>query len=548
MQYYNNKPIEKIDALLCEHPTKEIKNLLLNLPIHSILYNENEEESFRGSAIPKMNYNTDSVLLTDGVRSPRNHWPNPEYFHIHNGGARAITFKLPYLCAVNGFSVNFCRDDAVAVRIPRWLKFRVSADGEAFETLFETYYMGTKRDKRSFLFRQAVELTKALYVQIVFDVVHHVFIDEIEVYGCTDVTGAKTPVNDGKPLFYEFPQPKEHNAYPPADVIGARNINLSYNYRPCDPDKGLQTVDDYLPLVGYLDKDGNILDTFMDGQLYLPDSDFWGNPLSKYAEGWKAYVDVTFQKGKNVDALNQAVGIVKDALGLPDYKVSVYFSLLYTYTGPDEFGELDGEVLAFDNIESRKKAIKWMVDTVIRRYTEGKYGNTQLKGFYWFEEVINSSDPDEPELIMFAGDYVRSLGYKLFWIPYYKANGYADWERYGFDMASMQPNYMFDAKIPKERLYENAAEAKRLGLCVEMEVWQIIEDAQGNIDNPQHIEKFMDYMYAGAETGSMLSCKTYYHGSAPGGCITNGWKSKNPRYREMYDTCYLFAKEKLEVK
>ena len=103
-------------------------------------------------------------------------------------------------------------------------------------------------------------------------------------------------------------------------------------------------------------------------------------------------------------------------------------------------------------------------------------------------------------------------------------------------------------KVLREFRLENAAEAKRLGLCVEMEVWQIIEDAQGNIDNPQHIEKFMDYMYAGAETGSMLSCKTYYHGSAPGGCITNGWKSKNPRYRELYDTCYLFAKEKLEVK
>jgi len=37
----------------------------------------------------------------------------------------------------------------------------------------------------------------------------------------------------------------------------------------------------------------------------------------------------------------------------------------------------------------------------------------------------------------------------------------------------------------------------------------------------------------------------YYHGSAPGSVITNGWRSKNPKYREMYDKTYLFAKKKL---
>lgn len=546
MNYYNNKPIEKIDAPLCPTPETAIKNLILGLPIHSIEYSD--EESFGWSAQPNMNYNTDSTLLTDGEYSPDNNFPNPQYFHIHNGGGRAITFKLPYLCAVNGFCVSLCRDDSVAVRVPRWVRVRVSADGESFETVYETHHTGSKRDKENLKITGSFEAVKAIYVQIVFDVVHHAFIDEIEVFGCTDTANAKMPVNDSKPLFYEFPKPKEHNAFPPADIVGAHNINLTYNYRPFQPDNGLQTEDDYLPLVGYLDKDGKILDTFMDGQLFLPDTDFVFNPRGQNADGWKEYLDATFMEGKNVSALNSAVKRVKDALNLPDYKVSVYFSLLYTYTGYDQFGVLDGELLKFDNVESRKKAIKWMVDNAIRRYTAGNYEHTQLKGFYWFEEVINSSDPDEPALIKFAGDYVRSLGYKLFWIPYYKACGYQDWERYGLDTACMQPNYAFFDNVPKSRIYDNAAEAKRLGMCVELEVWKIQEDENGNIDNPHHIEKFMDYMYAGAETGSMMSCKMYYHGSAPGGVITNGWKSKNPRYREMYDTCYLFAKESLEPK
>ncbi len=521
-------------------------NLLKGLPIHSIEYAD--KESFNWSAAPNMNYNTDSTLLTDGEYSPECNWPNPQYFHIHNGGARAITFKLPCLCALDGFSVSLCRDDMVAVRIPRWLKVRISADGEIFETVYETDYTGSKRDKESLLIKKDFPKTKGIYVQIVFDVVHHVFIDEIECFGCTDVSGAREPIDDGKPKYYSFPKPKEYNKFPPADIVGAHNINLTYNYRPFQPDMGLQTEEDYLPIVAYLDKDGKILDTFMDGQLFLPDTDFVFNPRGQNAAGWKEYIDATFTPDKNVDALNKTVGKVKEALNLPDYKVSVYFSLLYTYTCHEQFGELDGELIKFDCVENRKKAIKWMVDTVIKRYTEGNYANTALKGFYWFEEVINPSDPDEPSLIKFAGDYVRSLGYKLFWIPYYKACGYEDWERYGLDTACMQPNYAFSDDVPKSRIYENAAEAKRLGMCVEMEVWKVREDENGNIDNPGNIEKFMDYMYAGAETGSMLSCKMYYHGSAPGGVITNGWKSKNPRYREMYDTCYLFAKEKLESK
>lgn len=548
--FYNNKPIEKINAPLCENPSKDIVNILRGVPIHSIEYSD--DVSFQRSATPHYNYNTDCGLLTDGEYSPENKWPNPHYFHIHNGGARSITFKLPYLCAVNGFSVNFCRDDVVAVRIPRWLKIRLSADGEAFETVYETHYTGSRRDWQSHRIAENFEPKTAVYVQVVFDVVNHIFIDEIEVYGCTDTSVAKTPVDDGKPMFFEFPKPPEFNAFPPADIIGAHNINLTYNYRPCEPDRGLQTEEDYLPLVAYLSPEGEILDTFMDGQLFLPDTDFVFSANAQNAEGWKEYVDCCFVPDRNVDALNKTVKKVKDKLNLPDYKVSVYFTLLYTYTGHDCFGELDGELagetLKFHDIESRKKAIKWMVDTMVRRHAEGNYEHTELKGFYWFEEVINPSDPDEEALINFAGDYVRSLGYKLFWIPYYVACGYQDWKKYGLDTACMQPNYAFSDDVPKSRLYDNAAEAKRLGMCVEMEVWKIQEDENGNIDNPQHIEKFMDYMYAGAETGSMMSCKMYYHGSAPGGVITNGWKSKNPRYREMYDTCYLFAKERLEPK
>ena len=35
---------------------------------------------------------------------------------------------------------------------------------------------------------------QARYVQVIIDVVHHIYIDELEIYGCTDVTGVPLPV------------------------------------------------------------------------------------------------------------------------------------------------------------------------------------------------------------------------------------------------------------------------------------------------------------------------------------------------------------------
>jgi len=43
----------------------------------------------------------------------------------------------------------------------------------------------------------------------------------------------------------------------------------------------------------------------------------------------------------------------------------------------------------------------------------------------------------------------------------------------------------------------------------------------------------------------MHAPKMYYHGSAKGSIIANGFSSKNDLYREMYDKTYLFAKKKL---
>lgn len=542
--YYTNKPIVKVAAMPAEEVSAERKNLILGLPIHSI-----EEKVFfseKGDR-PHTNYDTDSRLLTDGIYSPDENYKNKEWFHINRGGGRLITFKLPCLCAVDGFLLSTCRNDEVAVRTPTYVKIRVSADGENFKTVYDNGDTRSHIDRRNFIIKGDFEKTLALYVQLAIDVVHHVYIDEFEVFGCTDTSGALMPVADGLPVFNEHPLPAEINKYPEEDVLGAKNIALTYNFRPVAEDKGLQTEENYLPLTGYLDKEGNVKDTFMDGFLFLPDVSMDHTPRGQFADGWKEYMDSVFIKGKNLDALNSAAKKTGDALGNPEYKVKVYFTLLYTYTRHDEFGTVNGEKLIFDNPESRKKAIRWLIDYMLEEYEKGGYSNTEVGGFYWFEEALNPTDRYEKEIIRDTCEYIHSKGYKCFWIPYFCALGYEDWQSYGFDCACMQPNYMFDYDIPQSRLYETAAQALRMGMCVELEIWKVREGADGSIDaeGVENIKRYIRYLEAGKETGYMLAPKIYYHGSAIGSIIPKGYCSKDPIYREMYDKTYLFAKKKL---
>ena len=546
--YYTNKPIEKTSPVYCENPSKERKNLLLGLPIHAI----EEKEFFNNPGeLASRNFDTDSTLLTDGKYSPDREFGNAEWFHMNRGGGRIITFKLPYICAVDGFCVSALRKDGMGIRTPRYLKVRVSVDGENFETVYNDTDSRTAKDFKIHKLGGGFKAVKALYVQIIIEVVQHVFVDEIEVYGCTDVTDAADPVANDISLWEEFKAPKEYHKYPDAKALGCENISLVYNFANPDTDICIKKEEELLPQVAYLDKEGNIKDTLMDGVLFLPDVSFDFHPKgAKCAEGWKAYMDSIFIPERNLDALNNAVEKVKTALNKPDYKVGVYYTILYTFTDPDVFGELGGETTAFEDMESRQKGVKWLVDTYIRRHNEGNYSNTEIKGFYWFEEALNPWDKHEEDMIRWACDYIHSLGYKCFWVPYYKAQGCENWKDYGFDVACMQPNYAFDDVFPgltPQRLYDTAAEAKRVGMCVELEIWKVKEDENGNIDNPDNIERLVNYFRVGAETGYMNSIKIYYHGSQISECITNGWKSKNPRYRELYDMCYLYSKNQLKA-
>lgn len=492
-------------------------------------------------------YNSKSFrMLTDGSLAGAAAYSDGGWFHITRGGTRSFVYDLGKTVSVEGFAVGLLRDTDVGVKLPRYLRIFVSENGTEWQTVFLRVNVSVKGGNTILRLDEKLSApVRARFVKLSFMCDVHTYIDEFTVTGKKNAQNA-APVTPDDP---NGDNPAELGYIKPEAFDNVHNMLLSYHCLPGNgpngtDEAGMITPEQYLPYVAYLDKDGNITDTFFDAYLYLPYTRFNYSDEAKSADGWRTYVNDIYEKDRNMDALEKCVGDVYSQLGV-DEKVKVYTSVLYTFTTvgdgkKNEFGDIDGDGKNedFSNIADRKKAIKWIMDEELNRFNGRNYKNLEFCGFYWFEEAIDYSDPDEAELIAYAADYAHKLGKKLFWIPYYQASGYSEWQELGFDLASMQPNYMFSKDATNERLYVNADLTKMLGMCVEMEI--------NNPEDPIDAARYREYMIAGAQTGYMNSVKIYYTNGIPGAFYTTCY-SKDDATRALYDDTYAFAKGEYKV-
>lgn len=493
-------------------------------------------------------YNTkNTALLTNGRFASVASYSDGNWFHFTRGADRELVFDLGNLSCITGFSVNLLRDSGVGVNLPRNFSLLLSENGRDWQTVYSQAAITADSENAIVTVKSDTAPIKARFAKFGFDVDVHTYIDEIQLMGTKKIpSDAKSVVPDSgnggeSSGVGEFASPE--------DFCGVNNMLLSYN---CLTDmsnfsieSGLITKEEYLPYVAYLDEKGGIKDTFFDAFLYLPYTAFNYSDYGRSADGWRTYVDNIYTPDRNMDALDQCVELVGDALSIENYSVKVFTPVLYTFTtlgsgATNPFGDIDGDGANedFSNIEHRKKAIKWIMDEEYNRFKNGGYSHLEFCGFYWFEEAIAYNDPHETELIRFASDYAHRLGVKLFWIPYQRASGYADWKELGFDLACMQPNYMFNDSFSADILYDNAETTKLYGMCVELEI--------NDPTNKQDASRYTEYLIAGAQTGYMNAVKIYYQNGVPGAFHTACY-SKDPGVRRIYDDTYLFAKERYVV-
>ena len=503
---------------------KQVQNLIAGKGQAIIAYGSMKDVDMT----PQFNTPDTENRLTDGVLAQQATYSDPAWFRFTRGVARSILFDIGAIASLQEVRIRLLKEKETAVRLPNNVSFSASVNGVDFENVALIDRFRSEADADIVAAAAKIEpAVKARFLRVTFCCPVHIYIDQIEAIGTKDASNARDIVPD------RYDADIYPDRYCSADQLGgAKDVALAYF---CHEDQTPLEVEHLLPYVGYM-KDGKIVDTLFDGYLFLPFVAFLyqgykKKPLAK--SKWQYYIDTQFLPGKNLDALEEAAEQVKQALGLPELKLKVFFSILYPVVEQRAFGEIDGKMRDFTVLEDRIAALKWLVDEQEKRFIEKKYKNLQLSGYYWFTEEIDYEDSQLLEMIRFTTDYVRSKNMITTWIPYYLASGYNDWRRLGFDMACYQPNYAFRQDIPEERLYDAADTAKLLGMCIELEI--------GGLER-WNVEHTRNYYAVGAQTRYMQDAAHMYYLGGLKGVMLQSCHSEDPYFRSMYDDTYRFIK------
>lgn len=480
--------------------------------------------------------------LTDGRIASSTNYRDHEWQQYIRGGMRSIVVDMGKLNTVHQMQERFLQDIPNGVDFPREVIYSLSMNGKNWAVV------GTVKSAISLTVTKPTVQTytlsgldyQARYVKMTFVVDVFTLADEFQVFGNHGVVdGATVPKITPPPVY-----PDKYCPPGSPEVGGTRNMVLITNgYYRKDPAIEKNSVDQLLPYVGYISSSGKIKDFMFDSFLFsafgaAPSGGQYGADIKKptVLSDWQYYINNTFMPDYNVSALNIATEKVKQALGKPSYRSKVEIAIPYPTPSSKYFGTIDGKPINMEKLSDRERVIRWYVDQVLRRWKGGHYSNLKLVGLYWISEkaafTINDS---ETALIRYVGNYVRSKGLVLDWIPFVNAEGFYEWHSLGFDGAEMQPNYSFH-NFPARELGEAAETCKMLGMGIEIEIhWDALK-------NDALLEKYYQYLNWGIKKGYMTGAAHSYYQNAGPGTFYQCCYSKNPKFREIYDKTYDFIK------
>lgn len=544
-EYYINDPMPENVApsfwAETESDYSKYQNLLLGLPQRVYVESTMDEDH----KDPYYNTPAQAKTLTDGKRGS-SAYDDPAYFHATRGLRRNIVYDLGHLSELDKAVLGIYVKTEYGIIYPDNAAVLLSENGVDWQTvaflLSDSFpAVSTGRRDLAFDFDGAY---KARFVKFSLTITAHCWLDELEVWGTKAVSSGALSVTPDEDVNFD-------KGYPSLDVLGgAENIILAYNYKTENVGVGRTTKERYLPYVGYYDTEDELKDFFFDSFLYLPCATdtpsggklYAGSETPSIMSDWLDYENDLFIENANVRALEEAVEEVKTALGQDDYQVNVFLSVFNPDLKCKNFGDVDGDGVTenLSVLSDRKKVVKWWIDRQIEKYLSFDFKNQKLIGFYWYDESLDLANAVNKETLLYALDYIHSLGYFAIWIPYHQATGYNHWESVGFDIANMQPNYAFNETKTEKVLYDNAALARLYGMGVEIET-----DSKA-LSLKEFQDRYRAYLRVGVEFGYINSIKMYYQDGGPG-VFYAAYKSQNPGVRDIYDLTYKYAKKLLTL-
>ncbi len=517
-----------------ESPSDEYTNLILNKP-HQIHVITGIKDKFAENNSP-----IDLNLMTDGEFSPDHNIHNGKYYKFSSGERRNIIYDLTHISAVDKFTASFTNVTDWSVYAPKCVSVTISPDGKNWYKAGEIN--PTEGDIQAKAAGQLLltQKLKARYVVFSFDVNVWAGIDELQVFGTQSIADAQSPTTG----LVEDDILPNNRIRPSEDLLGgAKDLCLIYHHNGYTSN----TVDYFKPYLAYLDKNGNPTDIMFDSFLFLYTTGAMpsGGTIDKgtIMSDWQWCIDDIFAQDQNLSALEKAAGEIKATLGLPeDFTYKVCLTIYNPTTEITDFGDVDGDGISenFTNYQDRLKAIQWYIDQCEKRYNDANFKNIELVGYYWWDEYVKQIDPNGEEIIKDTADMVHETGKDFIWIPWFVAAGYNKWESLGFDVACMQPNYVFNTTAPYSNLPNCEMYTKMYGMGVEMEIWE------GSLTDKEFYSRYMSYIAVGAEKGYMNDTICMYYQSM--GVFGAAAGSKSLMGRNVYDATYHFIKGDIEDK
>jgi hypothetical protein len=268
-----------------------------------------------------------------------------------------------------------------------------------------------------------------------------------------------------------------------------------------------------------------------DGFLFIEFKDNLGH---EYAEGygnapagkteWQWLLDRNFERGKALDALNSVLDSLSRAGKKPARKRKVVLTLPEPITGFAGWGSLNGRALDFNVAADRIAACDWHIKTALAKWDSAQFKHLELAGFYWVAEQNTGA----VQILPTVADSIHRKGKQFYWIPYYGAQGAAQWKSMGFDIAYQQPNYFFSTSTPYDILTGALDFAKTNKMALEMEFDNRV------VTDPAYRERYMAYIHEFHNYGVWSALPVaYYEG---GGGWLEMYQSSDTAVKKLYDT------------
>jgi hypothetical protein len=297
------------------------------------------------------------------------------------------------------------------------------------------------------------------------------------------------------------------------------------------------TQEDLLPVIAHLDAAGAPDDWLFDSFLLLYPKSSRGNdfradinlgttmagegdffavcsPHPASADDWRELLAGYFGTGGALAMLDRTIESTREVLGRPPtHRHNVVLMIPYPHVTQSAFGTLSPDLRRLDFSIKRRNlmqasrqrlaASEWFVDQVVRQFRVARYRHLHLLGVYWmFETVYRSWDVDDHWVLKELRKHINALGLKFVWIPYwssYNVHFLDDYQSYYFDLAFLQPNYMFYAE--GKTVLQAAAAAKKRNAGIEIEYYLELDEPIA-VTAERHA-RFRTYLDGGIHFGYM---------------------------------------------